>query len=461
MGALSLGGVLGRLGGACDRSGGRSDPAGEALPKTEGRSALPENATRPAALELIAFGSQTGADDPPGAAMERVYLTSAVRTPIGRFLGAFADTTAIELGRIAARAAIQRSGDPAVDLCLFGCARQAGLGPNPARQVSIFAGLPETVPAITLNMACGSGLLAILDGTRRIRLGEAEVVLAGGMENMTRVPHLLPGARMGYRLGHGTMVDGMYQDGFHCPLADQLMGETAETLARQYGISRTEQDEFAARSQADAARSIENGAFAAELVSVPLRDRRGQESLVAADEHPRPGTTVESLGALPAVFDRKSGTVTAGNSSGITDGAAAVVLMSERALARSGQKPLAEILGFAEAGVDPRVMGLGPVPAVRRLLDSFDWKLSDFDLVELNEAFAAQVLACLRELPIDRERLNVCGGSIALGHPIGATGARIVGTLAHALRARGGSLGLATLCISGGQGLALALRACP
>ena len=302
-------------------------------------------------------------------------------------------------------------------------------------------------------------MLAIIDGARRILAGEAEVVIAGGMENMTRVPFLLPKARLGYRMGHEKVVDSMYQDGFHCPLADQLMGATAETLANEYSISRTEQDELAARSQNRAEAAIAAGRFQDELVPVTLVDRKGRETVISADEHPRAGVKASSLAKLPAVF-AKDGSVTAANSSGITDGAAALLLASKEAVAKYGLTPLLKIDAWTTAGVDPARMGIGPVPAVRKLVKKMGIGIADFDLVELNEAFAAQVIACDRELQIDPARVNVNGGSIALGHPIGATGARIVVTLTHEMvrRKAEAKRGLATLCISGGQGLAVAFQ---
>jgi len=383
-----------------------------------------------------------------------VVVASARRTPIGKFLGAFADLTAVDLGVVAARAALEEAGvaPEEVDETIFGNARQAGGGPNPARQVSIRSGIPDTRPAFTVNQACGSGLLSLLLARDRIRLGEAGIVLAGGAENMTRVPYLLPGARLGYRLGHDTVVDGMYRDGFLCPLAEQVMGETAETLAERYEIPREEQDVFAARSQNKAEAARRSGRFRGELAPVTVRDRKGERT-VDADEHPRDGVTPESLAKLPSAFST-GGTVTAGNSSGITDGAAAVVLMSETEAARRGVEPLAVLEDGVTRGVDPRVMGLGPVPAVRDLEQRTGRPLAGYDLVELNEAFAAQVLAVDRELGFDPERLNVNGGAIALGHPIGATGARIVVTLLHEMKRRDAKAGLATLCVSGGLGLA-------
>lgn len=393
--------------------------------------------------------------------MRRVFVTHALRTPIGRFLGAFAESTAVDLGVAAVRGVLESSGlDPReVAYLEFGCARQAGLGPNPARQVAVGAGLPVSAPAATINMACGSGLASLVGGARMIAAGEADCVVVGGMESMTRVPFLLPSARLGYRLGHGKMVDAMYQDGFACPLAGQLMGETAETLARRYGIGRREQDEFAARSQQRVEAAVAADRFAAEIVPVEASAGKAGKRLIDRDEHPRPGTTADSLAKLPPVFDPEAGTVTAGNSSGIADGAAALILASESFARGRGLATLAEVEAAASAGVDPREMGLGPVPATRKLLERTKLSLQDFGLVELNEAFAAQAIACDRELGFDPERLNVHGGSISLGHPIGCTGARIAVTLLHEMARRQVERGLATLCISGGQGMSVAFKA--
>jgi acetyl-CoA C-acetyltransferase len=394
--------------------------------------------------------------------MREVVVAGAVRTPIGKFGGAFAGLTAAELGTHAAREALKRAGIPssAVDEAVFGCARQAGGGPNPARQVAFRAGLPKEVPAFTVNMACGSSLKAIHLAFRSVAEGDADVVLAGGTESMSRVPYLLPNARWGYRMGHQPAVDAMYQDGFLCPLAEQVMGETAETLARQYSITRDEQDAFALRSQQRAAQATEEGRFSSEIVPVTV-SVKGRDTQVSRDEHPRADTTLASLGKLPPVFTAEGGSVTAGNSSGITDGAAALVVLGKDRAQALGVTPMARVLGVAAAGVDPKVMGIGVVPAVRRLLEQLSLRLSDFDLVELNEAFAAQVIACDRELHLDAERLNVNGGAIALGHPIGATGARISVTLLHEMARRGARRGLATLCISGGMGLAAAYELVP
>jgi acetyl-CoA C-acetyltransferase len=389
--------------------------------------------------------------------MREVVIAGAVRTPIGRFGGSLAGLTPGQLGAAAAAEALRRSGiSPSqVDETIFGCARQAGAGPNVGRQVSFRAGVPQEVPAFTVNMACASSLKAIDLAWRAVRDGDAEVVLAGGVESMSRVPYLLTGARWGYRIGDQAAVDAMFQDGFLCPLAEQVMGETAERLARDYKLPREEQDAFALRSQERAARAQKEGRFEAETFAVRVPGKKGEVEF-RADEHLRPDTTTASLAKLPPVFDPESGTVTAGNSSGITDGAAALVLLSRERAAQLGIKPLARVLGIAAAGVDPHVMGIGVVPAVKKLLERLSLSLDAFDLVELNEAFAAQVLACDRELRLDPERLNVNGGAIALGHPIGATGARITVSLLHEMARRRSRLGLATLCVSGGMGLAAA-----
>jgi acetyl-CoA C-acetyltransferase len=330
-------------------------------------------------------------------------------------------------------------------------ARQAGARPNPARQVLARAGIPRERTAFTVNMACASGMQAIQLAADELRLGRATIAVAGGMESMSNVPHALERMRDGYRLGDAKVVDLMYRDGFQCPLADMIMGETAELLAQELGISRAEQDSYAHASQQKAGAAWAEGAFAEEIAPVTVPSKQGTISFTR-DEHPRPDTTLEQLRKLAPVFDPKSGTVSAGNSSGITDGAAALVLTTESEARRRGLRPLALLLDAQTVGCDPKRMGLGPVPATQRLFARHGWSFDDFDLFELNEAFAAQVLACLREMAIPRERLNVHGGSIALGHPIGCTGARIVVTLLHALRRRGGRRGLATLCVSGGLG---------
>jgi acetyl-CoA C-acetyltransferase len=387
-----------------------------------------------------------------------IYLAGAVRTPIGRFGGALAGILAAELGAIVAAESLKRAGVGAgeVQEVIWGSARQAGGGPNVARQISYRAGIPESVHASTINQACGSGLKAIILAAQEIMIGRAGAVLAGGVESMSRVPYYAEGARWGMRMGNSELVDGMYRDGFLDPLSGLVMGETAENLARHYEISRDEQDEYALRTQQRAADAADGGRFRDEIVHVEITGRRGEVTTFARDEHPRADTSLESLRKLAPVFD-KDGTVTAGNSSGITDGAAAVVIIGEEALEKSKGAivPQARIVDYEFAGVAPEVMGIGPVPAVRALLARQQLDLSDIDLIELNEAFAAQVIACDRELHLDAARLNVNGGAIALGHPIGCTGARIITTLVHEMKKRGARRGLATLCISGGMGIAM------
>jgi acetyl-CoA C-acetyltransferase len=386
---------------------------------------------------------------------EDIFLIAALRTPIGKFGGGLSTLTAPQLGTEAAKATIARSGiDPnAIDEVIFGNARQAGVGPNAARQVAIRSGLRHEVPAYTVNQACGSGLRAIMNAADQIRLGHANVILAGGTESMSNTPYLLPRARWGYRMGNDEVIDGMVRDGFMCPLADEMMGSTAETLADQYQISREEQDRFAVESQAKAGRAYEENRFAEEIVPVRVAGRKG-DVVIDKDEHPRFDADLGSMARLQPVF-RKQGTVHAGNSSGVTDGASSMLVASGAAVARHSLTPMARIIGYAQAGVDPRVMGLGPVPATKKLLEEASMSLDDVDLIELNEAFAAQVIACDRELHLDPAKLNVHGGAISLGHPIGATGARITTTLLHALQTREKRYGLATLCISGGMGLSL------
>jgi len=393
-----------------------------------------------------------------------VVILGSARTPIGKYGGAFRDVHPAELGAVATRAALERARirPEQVDEVLMGHGRQAGSGPNPARQVGHRAGIPHTAPAQTINKACASGMQAIVGGAQAILLGESDVVVAGGIESMSRMPYLIDAAdaRWGHRMGNFPLVDAMYRDGFQCPLADMIMGQTAEVLARQYGITREQSDAYALESQRRAKAAVEGGAFAREIAPVEVTVK-GRPTRVDRDEHPRPETTAETLRRLSPVFgsvEGHAGIVTAGSSSGITDGGAAVVLASAERAKADGLTPVARILGWASAGVDPRLMGIGPVPAVRRLTDRTGLRVDDFDLVELNEAFAVQVLAVLADLPIPADRLNVHGGAIALGHPIGCTGARIVVTLLHALERRGARRGLATLCVSGGMGMALAIE---
>lgn len=387
-----------------------------------------------------------------------VYILSAVRTPIGKFGGSLASMTAADMGTIAAKAAMERAGirPDQVEETIFGNARQAGGGPNPGRQISIRSGVPQEVPAYTVNKACASGMKSIALGYQEIALSNIDCMLAGGTESMSRLPYYLDGARWGYRLGNQELVDGMYRDGFFCPLAKMVMGETAEILAEQYKITRDEQDQYALCSQARAAAAIEAGRFHDELVPVNLESKKGPQTF-NRDEHLFVGATLEKLAKLSPVFS-KTGTITAGNSSGITDGAAAVVLASEDFVKKNNLKPLARILAVASAGVDPKIMGVGPVPALRKMEKKHQLRLHDFDLIELNEAFAAQVLACDGELHFDRAKLNVNGGAIALGHPIGCTGTRVTVTLLHEMLKRKAKRGVATLCVSGGMGMALAVE---
>jgi len=411
-----------------------------------------------------------------------VFIVSAKRTPIGKFGGALAEMTAPDMGVHVVRAALahafgelpaQRS--PAesisgaasdakrawkVDEVVFGNARPAGVGPNPARQIAWRAGLGDDVPAFTVNMACASGLRAILLGWQQIQLGAADIVVAGGAESMSRVPYLMD-ARWGMRMGNQPLVDAMYRDGFLCPMAKMVMGETAEILAEKYGISREEQDEFAVESHRRAAAAARDCRFSSEIAPIELTGKKGGVTRFEKDEHVRPDATLEGMAKLAPVFS-KVGTITAGNSSGITDGAAAVVLASEEKVRELKLSPLARLHSASVAAVDPKMMGVGPVPAVQKLERRTGWKLNDYAAVELNEAFAAQVIACDRELHFDRARLNPNGGAIALGHPIGATGARITTTLVHVLQKLprpAGGRGLVTLCVSGGMGVALALEA--
>jgi acetyl-CoA C-acetyltransferase len=390
------------------------------------------------------------------------YIVSAVRTPMGRFGGALRELTAADLGVAVARAALERAGVEAqhVDEVILGCGRQAGVGPNVARQITVLAlgpALGAPVPAFTLNQACASGLQTLALAAERIAAGRADCVLAGGTESMSRVPYMVEGARWGLRMGHQQLTDGMYRDGFLDPISEMIMGETAEVLAEEYGISRQEQDRYACASHQRTTQAWEQNRFADEVVAVEVPDKRGIR-VVEQDETFRPDTTEEKLKRLPPVF-KKDGSITAGNASQITDGAAALVVVSEAKVREWNLKPLARLCDWVTVGVDPGRMGIGPVPAVQRLLEKTSARLEAFELVELNEAFAAQVLACDRELHFDRARLNVNGGAIALGHPIGCSGARIATTLVHEMRRRQAKHGLATLCVSGGLGMALSVEA--
>jgi acetyl-CoA C-acetyltransferase len=393
-----------------------------------------------------------------------VVILGAARTPIGRYGGTLKDTHPAELGAVAVRAALARAGvaPDAVDEVLMGHGRQAGSGPNTARQVGHRAGVPHTAPAQTINKACASGLQAIASGAQSLLLGESSVVVAGGIESMSRMPYLVDAAdaRWGHKMGHFQFVDAMYRDGFSDPLSGLIMGETAEVLARQYGITRAESDAFALDSQHKAERARREGRFDAEIAPVEVTER-GKTIAFAADEHPRPGSTLEGLARLPLTFpvvEGHPGIITAGSASGITDGGAAVVLSTADWARVHGVRPLARLLGWASAGVDPRIMGIGPVPALHKLKARTGLTVDDVDLVELNEAFAAQVIAVTRDVPIAADKLNVNGGAIALGHPIGCTGTRIVVTLLHELRRRGAARGIATLCVIGGLGMAMGIE---
>ena len=400
----------------------------------------------------------------------QTYLVSAARTPIGKFGGAFVDTPAVELGGVAIKAAIHRSGLPAdtpIDEVLMGQVPQAGAGQAPARQATLNAGLPVTTSATTINRVCGSGLKAIMLAAAEIRAGDAEVVVAGGMENMNAAPYLLPKARFGYRLGDGKLIDATVHDGLWCSVEECHMGTHAERVAIADKVSREDQDAFALRSHQRAIEAIDTGLFEAELAPVTIRDAKGRETVVTADEGPRRDSSLEALARLRPVFelpagadrgDATSGTVTAGNAPGITDGAAATVVASERIVERHGLTPLARIVGYAQAEVEPKWLFLAPVQGVRRLLDRIELPIEAFDLIEINEAFAAQTLADGRELGFDWDKVNVNGGAIALGHPIGASGARIVATLLHELKRREGRYGLATLCLGGGGSVAMAFE---
>jgi acetyl-CoA C-acetyltransferase len=391
--------------------------------------------------------------------VEDAVIVSAVRTPVGSFGGQFKDIAATKLGAHAVHVALERAdiAGEEVDEVVLGCVLQAGLGQNPARQAAIGAGIPNEVPATTINMVCGSGLKAVAIASQMIRAGDVDIVVAGGMENMTRAPYLIPAGRFGARMGDAQLIDSMVHDGLWDAFNDIHMGVTAENLAEQYGISREEQDQFAAASQQKAERAVADGLFSDEIVPIEVPAKGGMRT-VDSDEHPRAGTTADALAKLRAAFRGDGGTVTAGNSSGINDGAAAIVVMSASKANERGLRTFGTVESYASVGVDPKIMGIGPVPAIRKALARAGLELGDIDLFELNEAFAAQSLAVLRELDIDHERINPNGGAIALGHPIGASGGRILVSLLHEMRRRSAGRGLATLCVGGGQGQAAIIR---
>ncbi|WP_246942412.1 acetyl-CoA C-acetyltransferase [Bacillus pinisoli] len=385
---------------------------------------------------------------------KEVVIVSAVRTPIGSFNGALSSVKATTLGSIVIKEALNRAGiaENQVDEVIMGNVLQAGLGQNPARQAALEAGLPIETSSLTINKVCGSGLKAIHLATQAILTGDADIIVAGGMENMSQAPYLLEGARDGFKMGNQTLKDSMIQDGLWCAFNDYHMGVTAENLCTQYEITREEQDEFAALSQEKAQAAIQAGRFKDEIVPVEIKTRKGS-TIVDTDEYPKPNTSQEKLAGLRPAF-KKDGSVTAGNASGINDGAAAVVVMSKQKAEELGLTPLVTIKGNASAGVDPSTMGIGPVPAVKKVLDKLQLTLEDMNLIEANEAFAAQSIAVHRELQFNKDILNVNGGAIALGHPIGASGTRVLVTLIHEMKKRNAKTGLATLCIGGGQGVA-------
>jgi acetyl-CoA C-acetyltransferase len=390
--------------------------------------------------------------------MPEALILSAARTPIGKYLGAFADVPAPQLGAVAVAEALRRGNVPPakVDEVVVGNVLQAGLGQNPARQAALKAGLPDTIAAYTVNKVCGSGLKAAMLAAQAIRAGDAEVVVAGGMESMSRAPYLLFGARAGWKFGDQKVVDEMNFDGLTCPFENWPMGEAAEHIATKCGVTRADQDRFSAQSQRRAAAARERNAFAAEIVPVTVGSGPKAKA-VSADEGLRPETTAEGLAKLRPAF-RSDGSVTAGNSSMLSDGAAAVVLASPRAAERLGTRPLARVVAYSTSGVAPKDIFIAPVPAVRQVLDKAGLKLSDIDLFELNEAFAAQMLACGKELGLDEEKVNVNGGAVALGHPIGASGTRVLVTLLYALEQRGLKRGLASLCLGGGNAVAMVVE---
>ena len=392
--------------------------------------------------------------------MDRAVILSACRTPIGSFGGVFRDLSAADLGAVVIREAIARAGIDAVDLgdVVMGCVLQAGAGMNVARQAAMKAGVPAEVPAETVNRVCGSGLQAVVHSVEALKAGYVDLMLAGGTESMSNAPYVLKGARWGYRMGNAEVVDSMLQEGLTCAVCGCHMGRTAEEIVKRFNVTRADQDAFAAESQARAQKAINSGVFDREIVAVDVPQKKGTPVRVTRDEYPRAGTTVQTLEVLKAAF-AKEGSVTAGNASGINDGAAALVVSTEQKARDLGRRPLARILSYCTTGVDPMIMGMGPVQAMRKAVDRAGMRLEDLDVVELNEAFAAQSLAVVRELGLDPAKVNVHGGAIALGHPIGASGARLLTTLVHTLQARGGGRGAASLCVGGGMGTAMIVEA--
>lgn len=390
---------------------------------------------------------------------QKIVIVAAARTALGNFSGSLASVSAADLGAKVIQSLLERSNLKAeqIDEVIMGQVLTAGQGQNPARQASIKAGIPETTPAMTVNMVCGSGLKAINLAAQAIMAGEAEIIIAGGQENMSQSAHILPNSRNGQKMGAWEMQDTMITDGLWCAFNDCHMGVTAENIADKYGFSREAQDQFAAQSQNRAEATQQKGLFKDEIVPITIPQRKGDPIVFDTDEFPRHGTTAESLGRLRPAF-KKDGTVTAGNASGINDGAAAVVVMRAEKAAQLGLAPMARIAGFASAGVDPAIMGTGPIPSTQKCLERAGWKISDLDLIEANEAFAAQAMSVNQELGLDGDRVNTSGGAIALGHPIGASGARVLVTLVYGMKRENAQKGLATLCIGGGQGVAMAIE---
>lgn len=391
--------------------------------------------------------------------MKQAVIVSAVRTPVGSYGGAFKDVSAVALGTTAVKAAMERINlDPKmVDEVIYGNVLQAGQGQNVARQVAIHAGIPDYVTSYTVNKVCGSGLKTVALAAQAIKAGDAEIIVAGGTENMSQAPYLLPNNRWGQRMGNGQVIDYMVADGLTDIFNNYHMGITAENIVEKYGLTREEQDELSYNSQIRAEKAIKEGRFKEEIVPVIIPQRKGDPVVVDTDEYPKFGTTMETLGKLKPAF-KKDGTVTAGNASGINDGAAAIIVMSKEKAEELGLKILAEITSYASGGVDPAIMGTGPIPASKKALEKAGMKIEDIDLVEANEAFAAQALSVAKELNFDMEKVNVNGGAIAIGHPIGASGARILVTLLHEMKKRDAKNGLATLCIGGGQGIAMVVK---
>jgi len=391
--------------------------------------------------------------------MDSAVIISACRTPIGSFGGMLRDLSASDLGAVVIREAIARARIEARDIgdVIMGCVLQAGAGMNVARQAAVKAGVPFEVPAETINRVCGSGLQAVVHGVEAVKAGFIDLILAGGTESMSNAPYILKGARWGFRMGNAEAVDSMLMEGLTCAMNGCHMGMTAEEVARRFNVSREDQDAFAAESQARAERAVNSGVFDKEIVRVEVPQKKGPPITLTRDEYPRAGTTAKALAGLRPAFT-KDGTVTAGNASGINDGAAALVIATEAWAAKNGRTPLARILSYCTTGVDPIIMGMGPVEAMRRAVKRADLTLDDLDIIELNEAFAAQSLAVVRELKLDPAKVNVHGGAVALGHPIGASGARVLTTLVHALQARGGGRGAASLCIGGGMGTAMVVE---